>query len=90
MIPTQHSKNSVFQFFLLNPANPQDKAITTISTKQLQTQIYIRGFEKFLMEGAYSRCQLFATEVHYFNIFEINFDSGNEKIAKENQVVREV
>ena len=49
-----------------------------------------RGFEKFLMEGAYSRCQLFATEVHYFNIFEIFFDSGNEKIAKENQVVREV
>ena len=49
-----------------------------------------RGFEKFLMEGAYSRCQSFATEVYYFNIFEINFDSGNEKIAKENQVVREV
>ena len=42
------------------------------------------------MAGAYSRCQSFATKVYYFNIFEINFDSGNEKIAKENQVVREV
>ena len=42
------------------------------------------------MEGAYSKCQLFATKVHYINILEIHFDSGNEKIAKENQVVREV
>ena len=42
------------------------------------------------MEGACSRCQLFATKVYYFNIFEINFDSGNEKIAKEDQLVREV
>ena len=42
------------------------------------------------MEGAYSKCQSFATEVYYFNIFEINFNFGNEKIAKENQVVREV
>ena len=50
----------------------------------------VRGFEKFLMEGAYSKCQLFATKVHYINILEIHFDSGNEKIAKENQVVREV
>ena len=51
---------------------------------------YSRGFEKFSMEGAYSKCQLFATKVHYINILEIHFDSGNEKIAKENQVVREV
>ena len=42
------------------------------------------------MEGGYSRCRFFATKVYYFNIFEINYDSGNEKIAKENQVVREV
>ena len=42
------------------------------------------------MEGAYSRCQFFATEVYYFIIFEINFDSRNEQIVKENQVVREV
>ena len=43
--------------------------------------VHIRGFEKFFMEGAYSRCQTFATKVNYFNIFDINFDSRDEKIA---------
>ena len=42
------------------------------------------------MEGAYCRCQFFATKVNYFDIFEINFDSRDEKIAKENQDVKVV
>ena len=50
--------------------------------------VYIRGFEKFFMERAYSWCQSDATKMNYFNSFEINFDSKDDKIAKENQILK--
>ena len=42
-----------------------------------------RGFKKFFMEGAYCRCQSFATKVNYFDIFEINFDPEMKKLQKK-------
>ena len=38
MVPELHSQNLLFQFFLINPANPQGKTITTMSNN-MQTNI---------------------------------------------------
>ena len=53
-----------------------------------ELRLLARGFEKFFMEGVYSRCQSFGTKLNYFDIFETNFNSRDEKIAKQNQDVK--
>ena len=49
-----------------------------------------RGFEKFFMGGACSRCHSFTTKVYYFYTFSTNMNLSDEKFRKENQIIKVV